>query len=235
VNINRTLAALSLAVATSAPQAAIIDFVDMTEKGAYGESAWSTLSLGHTGFSVDISGTKNGAPAFAYLDWSHAGLGVCGSAGSSNNSANTLRSGKSSNICNPGNDDNVTVAESLSFVFSSNVVIEKIWFNNTHDPDLTIISPDLINIDGASIPAKGNGYAPTSDIYNTAGNYNSSGNNWLGSFAVSAGHQFNIGFNNEQFYISGMEVRAVPEPSLLALFAAGLIGMGATRFRRRCG
>lgn len=227
-------AALSLMVATSAAQATIIDFVYMTEKGGYGESAWSPLSLVYTGFSVDISATKDRAPAYAYLDWSHAGLGVCGSTVNANGSANKMRSGKSSNICNPSSDDNVTVAESLSFVFSSNVVIEKIWFNNTHDPDRTIIAPDLINIDGVPTLAKGNGYAPTSDNYNTAANDNSSGNKWLGSFAVSAGHKFNIGFNNEQFYISGMEVRAVPEPSLLALFFAGLTGMGATRFRRRC-
>ena len=109
-NTKLILVALSV-TAPLAANAYTIDFVDMTENGAYGESAYSTLSIAGTGFNVDISGT-NGGGAYAYLDWNHGGLGVCGDVDAED--VNVMNPGSGANVCNPAYDDNVTTGEALS-------------------------------------------------------------------------------------------------------------------------
>jgi len=227
--ISRIIVA-ALALAGGSAQADFIDFVDMIENGAYGESAFSTLSIAGTGFNLDISGTKNGQAAFAYLDWNHAGLGVCGSVDAQH--VNVLHPGSGANVCNPSSDDNVTFGEALSFLFDVDVIIDRIWFNNTHDPDYTISfanGGDQILINGVAVNAVGNGYV-TGNPYN--GLVNVSADNWLGPFSATGGVAFGVGFINEQFYISGMEVHAVPEPATLAILGFGLFGLGMSRRRK---
>ena len=221
-----------IVLGVSVANAAIIDFVQLTEgSGGLGESAWTTLNITNSEFSLDITGTKDGNAATAYLDYNHAGLGVCGLGAGTKLTTNldTTRTGLSSNVCWEGSDDNVTTGEYLSFVFDTNVRIDKIWLNNTHDPDRNILDPDLITIDGSDYKGPGNGYAPTTSY----SNYGSSVNNWLGSFNVNAGHEFTIAFNDQQFYVSGMEISAVPEPSILTLIGLGLFGLGFSRFRNK--
>lgn len=212
---------------TASARADIIDFVQLTESGPLGESGWSSLNLSYTGFDVSITGDNASGDAFAYLDWNHAGLGVCGNVYSSE--IDEANPGSGSNVCNPSSDDNVTVGESLTFSFSTAVTIEKIWFNNTHDPDFTIDAGDLITINGLDYAGPGNGYAPTSSGYNTTG-LAASVDNYLGGFTAGPGSDLVIAFNNEQFYISGMEVSvAVPAPATILLLGLGLVAAGVRR------
>ncbi len=230
----KTLSIAALLLSSSMAHAQIIDFVDLTENTTtgIGESAWTTLNLSYTDFNVAITGTKFGEQAFAYLDWNHAGLGVCGDVYS--NTADDANTGSGENICNPGSDDNVTTGEGLFFVFDIDVIIEKLWLNNTHDPDRDIFgdgtttNPDAIWINGVSYDGPGNGYAT-----NNYTGYGSSVDNFLGSFFVAANTAFSVAFLNQQFYVSGMQVTAVPEPGTLGLLVMGLFGLAFARRNRR--
>ena len=234
--ITKALGAFTL-LATSSAHAALIDFVDLTENAAgLGESAWNTLSIMESGITTSITATKGGNAAFAYLDWNHAGLGVCGSS-----STTGARPGNSGNVCQPASDDNVTSTEELSFIFDIDVVIEKIWLNNTHDPNPSgqIINPETVLINGVSTTVPGNGYA-TGNAYNSQANLNANVGNFLGSFNVAAGTAFTIGYGGdapEQFYVSGIEFSRTPPPpplpvpSTVLLMGAGLLGLGLRKRR----
>jgi hypothetical protein len=143
--------------------------------------------------------------AYAYLDWSRAGLGVCGDA----SSIDTVRTGNSGNVCNPSNDDNITNGEHLEFIFAQDVVIDDIWANNNHDGGFG--AGDLITINGVD--------------YTAITGYAGDGNGLLASgISLAAGDVLKIGFNNQQFYVGGMSVSAVPVPAAIWLFGSALLG-----------
>ncbi len=223
--LHQVIAATILCCASATANAVIIDFINMAD-GAFGESAWNPLTLSFAGFSVDITATAT-APTdddnsqYAYLDTRNnkgpAGLGVCKDLINDPGDAGGPNPGSSTNVCSPSSDDNVTFGESLHFVFTEDVVIDNLWFNNNHDGGFNPLV-DLIDIQGA----------PTSVDTGYAG-----GPNGIGPFPVlNAGSMFDVRFNNQQFYISAMEVRGVPEPGTLALLVAGLLGLSIMRRQR---
>jgi hypothetical protein len=228
-SMKQVLSAAAFTLLASSANASIINFIELTEDAAgLGESAWGNLHIDAGGVGVDIKGESindggaakdaggnslydNDDDQFAYLDWGNAGLGVCKDA--SNIDVASPGSGK--NRCNPGSDDNVTVGEYLSFMFDHDVVVENLWFNNNHDGGFG--AGDQVTIDGVDFDAK-RGYAGD--------------DNGIGSFFVAANTAFNVAFNNEEFYISAMEINAVIEPSPFALFGLGLLGLGLARRRQ---
>jgi len=98
--------------------------------------------------------------------------------------------------------------EYLEFSFAQDVVVNNLWFNNNHDGGFD--SGDKVTIDGSSYDVN-TGYA--------------GGNNGIGSFSLLAGEKLKVAYNNEQFYVSGMEVSAVPIPAAIWLFGTALIGL----------
>jgi hypothetical protein len=196
-------------------QAGIINFISLTESpSGLGESAWNTLSVTSDGVTASIKGygTDDDSAQYAYLDWGNAGLGVCKDLVNSSK-VDTAYPKSPSNNCDPSSDDNVTSTEYLVFTFSHNVVVKNVWFNNNHDGGLGAGDQALI---------QGN-------PYNIATGY-AGGANGVGPFAVAMGNDFVVAFSNEQFYISGIEIMKVTEPSALLLFGLGLLSL--TRIRR---
>ena len=132
--LTATIAALLLSVFSLNASAVVINFVELTEgSGQLGESYWNTLSVSGA-YGLEITGHAlatydDDDDQFAYLDWNHAGLGVC----KDGTGASGAHSGSGSNRCNPGSDDNVTVGEYLEFSFDTDVVVNNLWFNNSHD------------------------------------------------------------------------------------------------------
>lgn len=215
VVIKAALASIFLFI-VSPVQAGIINFISLTESPTgLGESAWTTLNVASDGVTVSIKGygTDDDNQQYAYLDWQNAGLGVCRDLMKSPKLADTAYTNNSDNLCNPAEDDNVTRSEYLVFKFSHDVVVKNVWFNNNHDGGLGAGDQALI---------QGN-------PYNIATGY-AGGANGVGAFAVAMGDDFVVAFSNEQFYISGIEIMKVTEPSGLFLFALGLLSL--VRIRR---
>jgi hypothetical protein len=221
-----SFAAVLIALTATNANAVIFDFINLTEKaGGLGESSWSTLSatdhadLNYFGISITGHATDdtaandadaNNLEQFAYLDWNRAGLGVCKDA-SPPSGANP---GSSRNSCLPSSDDNITINEYLEITFDQDVLVNNIWFNNNHDGGFNsdaVVDMVDIGID-MSLSAYGllEGYAGDA--------------NGIGSFLVRQGEKLRVAFNNEQFYVSAMEVSAVPLPTAVWLFGTALIG-----------
>lgn len=202
--------------------AGTINFITLIEDnpGGYGEGAWSSLVLNVGGATVTITGhatddlPSTDVTQYAYLDWGNAGLGSCKDAVNAG-LVNTQQAGRTSNNCNPGSDDNVTTNEYLQFVFDRNVTVNNLWFNNNHDGGFD--AGDMVKIAGTDF-AVTTGYAD--------------GANGIGPFNVSGNTPFLVAFSNEQFYISGMKVTAVPdEGTTLVLLTVGMFLLFAIKLR----
>ena len=154
-------------------------------------------------------------------------LGVCGTLGAGAASNQVTNSG--ANLCNPSSDDNIShhngTPETLHFVFAADVVIDKIWLNNNHDGDRSLLN-DYVAIDGAATQLLNGGAGIDSSLA-------------LG-LSVSAGNSFDVGFifdtrngtclggdsfDNCELYISKIEFSVVPVPAAVWLFGSGLLGL----------
>lgn len=100
-------------------------------------------------------------------------------------------------------------------MFDRAVTIDKLWFNNNHDGGFDAL--DKVNIAGSN--------------YTVVKGYAGDNPSGIGPFSVSANTAFQVKYFNEEFYMSAMEVTAVPESgsALLMLVLGSLSVVGIKR------
>jgi len=184
-----------------------------------GEQAFKTFNwtrkdnISGKKITLTASATFNGSDAWAYLDQGNAGLGVCHQGLKTDN--------KGENQCNPGSDDNVTQNEILNIAFDQRVSFNFInsLFRGANHGKLTSGNIDF-SIDG---------------IWNTYDLAASTGSGYIGQY-----FSFKTTYNTPEFYMDNMVVASVssrpatvPEPSTLAIFALGMIGLASRRVKKQ--
>lgn len=183
-------------------QATSFDFAALANSGEYGIQP---LVVSSGGITATINGySSSDSTAFAYLDAGTGGLGVC-------------KNLTSTNQCNPGNDDNVTSGEWLTFMFNQDVTIENLFFNNNHDGYFSA-SNNQVLINGSAVTVNAT-------------------DGFGGPLNLAMGDLLTVGYADgynsaSTFYVQKMEVSSVPEPATLGLMGLGLLGLGL-RSRRK--
>lgn len=248
-------AALSVAMMVGASMPAnalILDFADYIDNTVGEQAVTSSFAFNLGGLSITARGYNNSVDAsvfpdgivptgetkvsgpFAYLDSGHAGIGVCQEIGLGAQ-------------CQPNSDDNVTGAdptEILSLSFSEDIQITKAFFRDTTHG--TAFPVEIVGTDPAQI-----NFSVSDNLGNTVvavdaktfGIDTSFGKllNGVALATLVSGNSIDFGYNNTQFYLSGLEVFGkpggsipqIPLPASIYLFGTGLLGIGFLARRRR--
>lgn len=213
-----TLTTSAIASATTFDFAAIANG-DSSYGFTGGEFGASSITFSKEGLSVDAMGSDavTGAEYNAYLDsnWFHDGAGGGGGLGV----CKVLDSG---NQCTPGFDDNVTINENLMLDFGSKVTIsETIFRNGEHNTTFAIDAVFDLVIDRGLATEFIDTYSLvnifTMDLTGTTFEF-------LDLNTTTT--------DDYRFYISAIEVTAVPVPAAVWLFASGLLGLVGIARRR---
>ncbi|HHH45249.1 MAG TPA: VPLPA-CTERM sorting domain-containing protein [Gammaproteobacteria bacterium] len=197
---SRPLAAVAAAALICGTTFAQADSFDFLALGNSNERGYAGFTHSAGGISVEATGSSadGKTPYFAYLDSGNAGLGVC-------------KALTASNQCTPSSDDNVTFNELLRLDFNRTVTLSEILFVNGSHGTTFSGTFDLV-IDGGPQTSYSLAHLFTMDL--TGKTFDFINPNLLGDTD-----------NLQQFYISSVEVSAVPVPAAAWLFVSGILGL----------
>lgn len=222
--IKNTIKSLTVTAALSVPvmaSAASFNFAAIADgDSSYGftggEFGAPSITFVKDGITLEAQGfdTNTGARYNAYLDSSggapEAGLGVC-------------KDLDSNNQCTPSSDDNVTINENLMLTFDTQVIITETTFRS--GLHTTVFDPNA-----------------TFDLVIDRGLVSESSDSFLLEHIFSMGltgttFEFmnlnTVDADDFRFYISSMEVSAVPVPAAVWLFGSGLLGLAGLARRKQ--
>ncbi len=198
---------------------ASFDFATIANAGEYG--AQSITFNDASGLSVTATGfdSNNSSQIYnAYLDssWFHSGPGAPGG----NGGLGVCKTLTASAQCSPSSDDNVTSSESLRLVFNQEVTINQLVLRNgNHGEAFNGLFSVAIGTDPATV-------FDLAHMFDTP----LTGTDFIFT-NINAESQTPLYLY--EFYISSMDVTAVPVPAAAWLFASGLLGLSAVARRRK--
>ncbi len=204
-----TLAAAAVVTTILTPALAGAVTIDFAALANGHERGYTVFTHSQDGITLNASGQSadGQAPYYAYMDSGNAGLGVCQQL-----TANLQ--------CSPSSDDNVTYNEQLRLDFGQTVTLSGITFvNGNHGTAF----------DGVFELAVDNGPAASYNLTHlfpttlTGQTFDFINPNLAGGSSASNGYQF---------YISSVNLSAVPVPAAAWLFGSGLLGLAGVARRR---
>jgi hypothetical protein len=237
------------------------DFATIANSGEYGaETITVNDASGVSVIASGFNSSDNSVTYNAYLDssWFHSGAGAPGG----NGGLGVCKKLNAMDQCRPSSDDNVGSYESLRLLFNQVVTIDQLVFRNgnhgedflgqfsvatdaepatsydlTHIFDTPLTGTEFIftNINSATWPGLSrHGNKHKWDRHNRRrGHWSRHGDEENDEDGHGYGHKFN--FREEykyEFYISSMEVTAVPVPAAVWLFASGLLALAGVARKR---
>lgn len=177
-----------------------------------------TTAIGYTGSqATGITSTVG----HAYADNNQAGIGVCQTLGApvANFGSNECASG--------AGDDNLQAGEILGFSWGKSLLVNGIGFSGESHPNDNFSKGEMFaySLNGTDWLT---GQLVAFDQTTDSGFFN-----FGAPLLVTAGSQLFLAYDNEQYYVAGMSVTAVPVPAAGLLLLGGLAGLGGLRMRKK--
>jgi len=213
MEIKNIITVLSFVFISTISQATLMDFEDFTDSNTT-EGTLNSFSSGSLSVLITAGNTQGGFNYDPYLDYGNAGIGVC-----KNSLVSAYPDSGTNNKCrtpdgsaSAAGDDNLQFMEYLRLDFSELVTINDIFFRDSHHHNLNGIVQFAVDGGVFNSYLFTNGLRPVLNLTGT-------------TFDIT------IGANDNELYLSRLNVQPIPEPTTLVLLGLGIMGVISARKR----